>query len=157
MQLNLTVEQLFRDHPIMVPCHAFDNFSAKFNAGAAQLVHRVLVAHANARIAFLKLADGQKLFPPESVRRQRVDDSRHWMHPDLIWCCQRNSQPKLTSGVETFIADTLSPLEFAPDYGRKRNGGYRRPAAWRRVAWLFGYDMISKRKPYLIKMFRMTG
>ena len=41
---------------------AFDNFSAKFNAGAIQLVHRVLVADTQTPVsAFLKLADGQKI------------------------------------------------------------------------------------------------
>ena len=41
---------------------AFENFSAKFTAGAIQLVHRVLVADTQTPVsAFLKLADGQKI------------------------------------------------------------------------------------------------
>ena len=48
---------------------AFENFSAKFTAGAIQLVHRVLVADTQTPVsAFLKLADGQKnCFLLESV------------------------------------------------------------------------------------------
>ena len=47
---------------------AFDNFSAKFDAGAVQLVHRVLVADTQTPVsAFLKLADGKNCFLLESV------------------------------------------------------------------------------------------
>ena len=41
----------------------FDNFSQKFNAGAIQLVHRVLVADTQTPVsAFLKLADKKIAF-----------------------------------------------------------------------------------------------
>ena len=41
---------------------AFDNFSAKFNTGTIQLVHRLLVADTQTPVsAFLKLADGKKI------------------------------------------------------------------------------------------------
>ena len=40
---------------------AFDKFSENFNAGAIQLLHRVLVADTQTPVsAFLKLADGEK-------------------------------------------------------------------------------------------------
>ena len=41
---------------------AFDKFNKRFNAGAIQLVHRLLVADTQTPVsAFLKLADGQKI------------------------------------------------------------------------------------------------
>ena len=77
---------------------AFDNFSAKFNAGTIQLVHRVLVADTQTPVsAFLKLADGQKnCFLLESVEGGEVRGrfSVIGLHPDLIWRCH-NSQAEI--------------------------------------------------------------
>ena len=96
---------------------AFDNFSAKFNASAIQLVHRVLVADTQTPVsAFLKLADGQKnCFLLESVEGGEVRGrfSVIGLQPDLIWRCH-NSQAEInrTPGEsENFVADNLSPLE----------------------------------------------
>ena len=96
---------------------AFDNFSAKFNTGATQLVHRVLVADTQTPVsAFLKLADGQKnCFLLESVEGGEVRGrfSVIGLHPDLIWRCH-NSQAEINRAPgesENFVADTLSPIE----------------------------------------------
>ncbi len=129
---------------------AFDNFSAKFNAGAIQLVHRVLVADTQTPVsAFLKLADGQKnCFLLESVEGGEVRGrfSVIGLHPDLIWRCH-NSQAEINrtpAESENFVADTHSPLEslrqVMAESAMKDTGDLPPMAAG--LFGYFGYDMI---------------
>ena len=131
---------------------AFDNFSAKFNAGAIQLVHRVLVADTQTPVsAFLKLADGQKnCFLLESVEGGEVRGrfSVIGLHPDLIWRCH-NSQAEINrkpAASENFVADNRPPLEslrrVMAESAMKDTGDLPPMAAG--LFGYFGYDMIRQ-------------
>ena len=96
---------------------AFDKFNKRFNAGAIQLVHRLLVADTQTPVsAFLKLADGQKnCFLLESVEGGEVRGrfSVIGLQPDLIWRCHDNRAEINRTPDESanFKADTLPPLQ----------------------------------------------
>ena len=131
---------------------AFDNFSEKFNAGAIQLVHRILVADTQTPVsAFLKLANGHKnCFLLESVEGGEVRGrfSVIGLHPDLIWRC-RNNQAEINrtpESSENFLVDNLPPLEslrrVMAESAMEDTGGLPPMAAG--LFGYFGYDMIRQ-------------
>ncbi|MEC8108783.1 MAG: anthranilate synthase component I [Pseudomonadota bacterium] len=131
---------------------AFKNFSAKFNAGKIQLVHRVLVADTQTPVsAFLKLADGHKYcFLLESVEGGDVRGrfSVIGLRPDLIWRCHNNKAEinRMPVTSDNFVADTLSPLEslrrVMAESEMKDTGNLPPMAAG--LFGYFGYDMIRQ-------------
>ena len=131
---------------------AFKNFSAKFNAGTIQLVHRVLVADTQTPVsAFLKLADGDKYcFLLESVEGGDVRGrfSVIGLRPDLIWRCHNNKAEinRMPGKSDNFVADTLSPLEslrWVMAESEMKDTGNLPPMAAGLFGY-FGYDMIRQ-------------
>ena len=131
---------------------AFDHFSETFNAGAIQLVNRVLVADTQTPVsAFLKLADGQtNCFLLESVEGGEVRGrfSVIGLQPDLIWRCHNNQAeinrtPALS---ENFVPDTLPPLQslrqLMAESAMQDTGDLPPMAAG--LFGYFGYDMIRQ-------------
>ena len=131
---------------------AFKNFSAKFNAGTIQLVHRVLVADTQTPVsAFLKLADGDKYcFLLESVEGGDVRGrfSVIGLRPDLIWRCHNNKAEinRMPGKSDNFVAvpsHHLESLRQVMAESEMKDTGNLPPMAAGLFGY-FGYDMIRQ-------------
>ena len=128
----------------------FSSFSATFDAGKLQLVHRVLVADTQTPVsAYLKLAgDKPNCFLLESVEGGEVRGrfSVIGLEPDLIWRCRNgqaeiNTTPDNESHFELEILPPLKSLRALMRQSQMSDTGDLPPMAAGLFGY-FGYDMI---------------